>query len=61
MPVEIDGWRLTLFIDCAPPWATASPAGRLVPASGHLNSGTEPVGLMSAWERKPLERLLAAL
>lgn len=61
MPVEIDGWRLTLFNgggtldyceDCR------SPDGRIGSLETWHRYGTDPVKLLSGWERERLERFL---
>ena len=63
MPVEIDGWRLTLFNDggtldyCE---VCRSPDGRVGTAEDWQRYGTDPVELLSGWEREQLERLLNA-
>ena len=48
MPVEIDGWQLTLFNDCDT-WITVSTAGRLMAESGHLNSGNATGLILSTY------------
>jgi hypothetical protein len=64
MPVEIDGWRLTLFNDggtldyCED---CRSPDGRIGSLETWQRYGTDPVDLLSGWEREQLERLLNAL
>lgn len=64
MPVEIDGWRLTLFNDgvtlgyCED---CRAPDGRIGSLETWQRYGTDPVELLSAWEREQLERLLNAL
>lgn len=64
MPVEIDGWRLTLFNDggalghCED---CRSPDGRVGTVVDWQRYGTDPVELLSGWEREQLERLLSAL
>lgn len=64
MPVEIDGWLLTLFNDCDSlgycEYCT-SPDGRVGSLETWQRYGTDPVALLSGWEREQLERLLAAL
>jgi hypothetical protein len=64
MPVEIDGWQLTLFND----GGTLGYCEDCRAPSGHVGSfetwqryGTDPVELLSGWEREQLERLLNAL
>jgi hypothetical protein len=64
MPVEIDGWRLTLFNDCDTLdycEYCRSPDGRVGSLELWQRDGEDPVDLLSAWEREQLERLLAAL
>jgi hypothetical protein len=64
MPVEIDGWRLTLFNDggtldyCED---CRSPDGRIGSIETWQRYGTDPVKLLSGWEREQLERLLNEL
>lgn len=64
MPVEIDGWRLTLFNDggtldyCED---YRSPDGRIGSLETWQRYGTDPVKLLSGWEREQLERLLNEL
>jgi hypothetical protein len=64
MPVEIDGWRLTLFNDggtldyCED---CRSPDGHIGSLETWQRYGTDPVELLSGWEREQLERLLNAL
>jgi hypothetical protein len=48
VPVEIDGWRLTLFNDCDT-LTTASTAGRLMAESVHLNSGSATELILSSY------------
>lgn len=64
MPVEIDGWRLTLFNDCDTldyREYCRSPDSRVGTLELWQRDGADPVELLSAWEREQLERLLAAL
>lgn len=64
MPVEIDGWRLTLFNDCDTLdycEYCRSPDGRVGTLELWQREGADPVELLSAWEREQLERLLAGL
>ena len=64
MTVEIDGWLLTLFNDggtldyCKD---CRAPDGRVGSLETWQRYGTDPVELLSAWEREQLERLLNAL
>lgn len=64
MPVEIDGWRLTLFNDggalnyCED---CRAPDGSVGSLETWQRYGTDPVDLLSGWEREQLERLLNAL
>ncbi|UVM48164.1 hypothetical protein LOY38_17285 [Pseudomonas sp. B21-015] len=64
MPVEIDGWRLTLFNDsgtldyCED---CRSTDGRIGSLETWQRYGTDPVDLLSGWEREQLERLLNVL
>jgi hypothetical protein len=64
MPVEIDGWQLSLFNDCDTLdycEYCRSPDGRVGTLELWQRVGADPVELLSAWERKQLERLLARL
>jgi hypothetical protein len=64
MPVEIDGWQLTLFNDCDTLdycEYCRSPDSRVGTLELWQRDGADPVELLSAWEREELERLLAAL
>ena len=64
MPVEIDGWQLTLFNDCDTLdycEYCRSPDGRVGTLELWLRDGFDPVELMSSRERERLEQLLAAL
>ncbi|WP_458374839.1 DUF7693 family protein [Pseudomonas laurylsulfatiphila] len=64
MPVEIDGWLLTLFNDCDTLdycEYCRSPDGRIGTLELWQRDGADPVELLSAWEREQLERLLAGL
>jgi hypothetical protein len=64
MPVEIDGWRLTLFNDCDTLdfcEYCRSPDGKVGTLELWQRDGADPVELLSASEREQLERLLAAL
>ena len=64
MPVEIDGWQLTLFNDCDTLdycEYCRSPDGRVGTLELWQREGADPVDLLGAWEREQLERLLAAL
>jgi hypothetical protein len=64
MPVEIDGWQLTLFNDCDTLdycEYCRSPDGRIGTLELWQRDGVDPVELLSAWEREQLVRLLAAL
>lgn len=64
MPVEIDGWQLTLFNDCDTLdycEYCRSPDGRVGTLELWQRDGADPVELLSAWEREQLERLLATL
>ena len=64
MPVEIDGWRLTLFNDCDTLdycEYCRSPDDRVGTLELWVRDGVDPVELMSSREREQLERLLAAL
>jgi hypothetical protein len=64
MPVEIDGWVLTLFNDCDTLDYCdycRSPDGRVGTLELWQRDGADPVDLMSTWEREQLERLLAGL
>lgn len=64
MTVEIDGWLLTLFNDsgtldyCDD---CRTPDGRVGTVEAWQRYGTDPVDLLSGWEREQLERLLNAL
>ena len=64
MPVEIDGWQLTLFNDCDTLdycEYCRSPDGRVGTLELWQREGADPVDLLGTWEREQLERLLAAL
>ncbi|VVP37279.1 hypothetical protein PS893_04669 [Pseudomonas fluorescens] len=64
MPIEIEGWRLTLFNDCDTLdycEYCRSPDGRVGTLELWQRDGADPVELMSAREREQLERLLAGL
>lgn len=64
MPVEIDGWRLTLFNDCDTLdycEYSRSPDGRVGTLELWQREGVDPIDLLSASESEQLERLLAAL
>jgi hypothetical protein len=64
MPVEIDGWRLTLFNDCDTLdycEYCGSPDGRVGTLELWQRYGTDPVEPLSGWEREQLERLLNSL
>jgi hypothetical protein len=64
MPIEIEGWRLTLFNDCDTLdycEYCRSPDGRVGTLELWQRDGPDPVDLLSAWEPEQLERLLAAL
>ncbi|WP_434588769.1 hypothetical protein M1D58_13475 [Pseudomonas sp. R4-76] len=64
MPVEIDGWQLTLFNNCDTLDYCEygrSPDGRVGTLELWQREGSDPVDLLSAWELEQLERLLAAL
>jgi hypothetical protein len=54
MPVEIDGWRITLF-NCE---ERRSPDGRVGLYETCQRKGTDPVELLSGWEQGQLKRLL---
>lgn len=61
MSVEIDGWQLTLFNDCDTLdycESCMSPDGRVGTLETWQRYGTDPVDLLSGWERERLERLL---
>lgn len=64
IPVEIDGWQLTLFNDCDTLDYCEygrSPDGRIGTLELWQRDGADPVDLLSAKEREQLERLLAVL
>lgn len=64
IPVQIDGWQLTLFNDCDTLdycEYCRSPDGRVGTLELWQREGVDPVDLLSASEREQLERLLAAL
>jgi hypothetical protein len=64
MPVEIDGWRLTLFNDCDTLdycEYCRSPDGRVGTLELWQRDGADPVELLNAWGREQLDRLLAGL
>jgi hypothetical protein len=64
MPVAVDGWYLALFNDggtfdyCED---CRTPDGRVGTVEDWQRYGTDPVELLSGWEREQLERLLNAL
>lgn len=63
MPVEIDGWLLTRFNDCNTLdycEGCRAPDGRVGTLETWQRYGTDPVELLSGWEREQLERLLNA-
>jgi hypothetical protein len=64
IPVEIEGWRLTLFNDCGSLdfcEDCRAPDGRIGTLETWQRYGTDPVELLSGWEREQLERLLNVL
>ncbi|WP_429521250.1 DUF7693 family protein [Pseudomonas sp. 2725] len=64
MPIEIEGWRLTLFNDCDTLdycEYCRSPDGRVGTLELWQRDGPDPVDLLSSRARELLERLLAAL
>ncbi|WPN60737.1 hypothetical protein [Pseudomonas sp. P9_31] len=64
MPVEIDDWLLTLFNDCGTLGYCEdcrSSDGRVGTLETWHRYGTDPVELLSGWEREQLERQLSAL
>lgn len=64
MPIEIEGWRLTLFNDCDTLdycEYCRSPDGRVGTLELWQRDGADPVEMLEASEREQLERLLAAL
>lgn len=64
VPVEVDGWQLMLFNDCGSLdycELCKSPDGRVGSLETWRRYGTDPVELLSGWEREQLECLLAAL
>ncbi len=64
MPILVDGWRLTLFNDggeldhCA---GCVAADGRMSSIDSWGRYGTDPIQLLSRWEREELERLLSKL
>jgi hypothetical protein len=63
LPIEIDGWQLTLFNDCDTLDCCECcrlPDGRVGTLELWQRDGADSVDLLSAWEREQLERLLAA-
>ena len=55
MPVEIDGWQLTLFNDCNTLdycEGCSAPDGRVGTLETWQRYGTDPVELLSGWERE---------
>ncbi|WP_338523682.1 hypothetical protein NUH87_28820 [Pseudomonas batumici] len=64
MPVEVDGWTLTLFNDgdtlnyCDD---ATCPAGRVGTLDDWQRYGTNPVDLLSTWEHQQLQHTLANL
>jgi hypothetical protein len=63
IPVEVDGWQITLFNDggilgyCED---CRAPGGRVGTVEDWQRYGTDPVNPMSGWGREQLERLLNA-
>lgn len=64
LPVRVDGWRLSVFFEAGELGYCSeclAPDGR----SGSVDSwgryGTDPIQLLSRWEREELERKLRAL
>ncbi|MEK1941601.1 MAG: hypothetical protein AAAB16_14625 [Pseudomonas sp.] len=59
--ILVDGWRLTLFKEdgqldhCA---ECVAPDGRVSSIDSWHRHGTDPIQLLSRWEREELERLL---
>lgn len=63
MPVEIDGWQFTLFNDCdtLDYCECCRSDGRVGTLETWHRYGTDPVELLSGWEREQLECLLNTL
>jgi hypothetical protein len=64
MPIDVDGWRLTLFNEGGEPGycvECTAPDGRSASVQRWGRHGTDPVQLLSRWEREQLERLLQGL
>lgn len=64
MPIEIEGWRLTLFNDCDTLdycEESRSADDRVGTFELWQRDGANPVDLLSVWEHEQLERMLAAL
>jgi hypothetical protein len=62
MPVKVDGWRLALFNDGGTlAYCEDCRSGRIGSLETWERYGTDPVELLSAWEREQLECLLNAL
>lgn len=60
--VKIEGWHLSLACDCeslAHCLSALSPEGSSASLDDWHRYGTDPVSLLSNWERTQLERLLA--
>jgi hypothetical protein len=64
MPIRVEGWQLTLFNDgnelgyCV---ECIAPDGRVGTVESWGRFGSDPVQLLSRWERQELERLLQVL
>jgi len=64
LSVDIEGWKLTLYrerghlLHCA---ACQAPDGRACTLENWHRFGTNPVDLLSQWERAQLEQMLAAM
>ncbi|WP_297838061.1 hypothetical protein [Pseudomonas sp.] len=62
--VEVDGWGITLIIDCdtlSYCAACTTPDGRIGSLKTWPRFGTDPVSFLSQWEHDQLERLLRVL
>lgn len=64
MTVETDGWVVTFYNDCNTLDYCDScynPEGRAYTFDSSKRFGTDPVELLSTWERSELERLLSLM
>lgn len=64
VPLTVDGWRLTLFNDGGEPGHCVeciAPDGRAGSMDSWGRHGTDPLQLLSRWEREQLELKLSGL